>query len=1150
MEFFSLWDEAASDLESENRERAIHTASLASAGVWAFLAAAKSEPEFDTRLALAESNLSTVAAESGLSVEDVTDIMRRRYALLLEASSNPFAKDDDDDDDSDDSDSDSDDDGDDDDDDDSSDSDGDDSGSDDSDSDDDGDDSGDDDSDDSSDDDSGNPFAKDSSLKAQAYKTPECKAGGDGQCDGYGPNSEYCECNCHSDWDLPSTTEEVKKKHENGDYADYWEDHHTSSLKQASGKSHEELDADFDKAFADLKDAGLEHDADHPIAERYRAASDAVNHSNRKRDYGIATGEIKTSAYQPKTYPAGSKVFVPHFMGEEELDGQKGFHANVISPPGEHGYADRSEEHLMEKSDGTGNRFFQHFGGLAVVAVDDDEEEGGGHCEDCGAWLDEKGLCPSCLPNSERNEDERADGEAYWSSKRGETGRHGALRQQILAGVNPLSPEFGKEGYGKALQVGLMALPKVIDMVKGDKKEEAPAEEPAAGGVAANPMDAAKGLADKGKAVVKQVLAQRGEYNAEESDYSGLVTGHHDGGPTWPKTDSGWCDYFHALDDKHGNTPTFKGTSGNEITDPLHHDSRCPIHSDHPNYRSATLHEGLKMQIIAGIDPLSPEFGIEKEGWGLALKAAPMLLGLMGGGDKKEGAEAAETDEPEGALEEGAEAGRLPFAREGAVVHPAGSTVFVPHPKGDDEEGGKKGLYAKVVSPPGEHGWNAHAEKHLLAPADASAAWALSPSGSGHEFLHNFGSKIAMGSQCPNCGSDKALVAVPSNLGGHAGVKWMCQADNCGWTGAPSEAKMNRGDVDKFASVEVEAGTFKDKMQEQGRSDFPEVGGTALHNGVPHKITHVQYDDQEPTFTVHAEDPQGNKVKWGRDDNGVSHKPGHKPHVYFNPQKTAGAAADLAATTNTGGIPQAAQPYGGGSNQATTKPRQQPSGGPGGITGPAGPSGPDGGIAGPGSPGDDNMAGGIENFNPSSNGGDAKAGMDDMPDSSAPTTKDAVLVRVAREHPELSDEQVERVASLVAESSGLQYMPYRSVGDSKWTENLGKGMAQKPNISTKIEDKVKKPVQRGVDDAKKRVKQKAKDLKGQMKQQPATPDDSAAPGYQYDPSDAPEPVDLSEYDVAAPIGTGKHRGPATSNSSGPGRHRAAALEDDMPLLLG
>jgi hypothetical protein len=196
------------------------------------------------------------------------------------------------------------------------------------------------------------------------------------------------------------------------------------------------------------------------------------------------------------------------------------------------------------------------------------------------------------------------------------------------------------------------------------------------------------------------------------------------------------------------------------------------------------------------------------------------------------------------------------------------------------------------------------------------------------------------------------------------------------------------------------------------------------------------------------------------------------------------------------------------------------------------------------------MAGGIENFNPSSNGGDAKAGMDDMPDSSAPTTKDAVLVRVAREHPELSDEQVERVASLVAESSGLQYMPYRSVGDSKWTENLGKGMAQKPNISTKIEDKVKKPVQRGVDDAKKRVKQKAKDLKGQMKQQPATPDDSAAPGYQYDPSDAPEPVDLSEYDVAAPIGTGKHRGPATSNSSGPGRHRAAALEDDMPLLLG
>jgi len=28
-------------------------------------------------------------------------------------------------------------------------------------------------------------------------------------------------------------------------------------------------------------------------------------------------------------------------------------------------------------------------------------------CEDCGARLDSVGMCPSCIPNSERNEDEQ-----------------------------------------------------------------------------------------------------------------------------------------------------------------------------------------------------------------------------------------------------------------------------------------------------------------------------------------------------------------------------------------------------------------------------------------------------------------------------------------------------------------------------------------------------------------------------------------------------------------------------------------------------------------------------------------------------------------------------------------------------------------------
>lgn len=49
------------------------------------------------------------------------------------------------------------------------------------------------------------------------------------------------------------------------------------------------LDAEWHCAFDALRAAGLEADADHPIAAAYRAASDAVNHANRARDFKIAT---------------------------------------------------------------------------------------------------------------------------------------------------------------------------------------------------------------------------------------------------------------------------------------------------------------------------------------------------------------------------------------------------------------------------------------------------------------------------------------------------------------------------------------------------------------------------------------------------------------------------------------------------------------------------------------------------------------------------------------------------------------------------------------------------------------------------------------------------------------------------------------------
>jgi hypothetical protein len=70
----------------------------------------------------------------------------------------------------------------------------------------------------------------------------------------------------------------------------------TSPEAQAS---HAKLEADWQKSFKALKKAGLESGADHPIAAAYRSASNAVNHSNRSRDYAIATGQLPTKGSTP-----------------------------------------------------------------------------------------------------------------------------------------------------------------------------------------------------------------------------------------------------------------------------------------------------------------------------------------------------------------------------------------------------------------------------------------------------------------------------------------------------------------------------------------------------------------------------------------------------------------------------------------------------------------------------------------------------------------------------------------------------------------------------------------------------------------------------------------------------------------------------------
>ncbi len=63
----------------------------------------------------------------------------------------------------------------------------------------------------------------------------------------------------------------------------------TDAEHAVTDAEHAALDAEWHQAFAALRAAGLESDADDPIAARYRSASKAVNHANRSRDFAIAS---------------------------------------------------------------------------------------------------------------------------------------------------------------------------------------------------------------------------------------------------------------------------------------------------------------------------------------------------------------------------------------------------------------------------------------------------------------------------------------------------------------------------------------------------------------------------------------------------------------------------------------------------------------------------------------------------------------------------------------------------------------------------------------------------------------------------------------------------------------------------------------------
>jgi hypothetical protein len=171
---YSLWDEAARDINEEASLRTQASTRVASRDLMPFIALALTEAELEHRLALAEGAISTVAASAGVSPSDVETHLRSQWALLAEAKGDlPWDKDDDGDVDSDDSDAkdSTEDDGDDD----SDDGDSDDSDGSDTDSDDDSDDSDDSDDDDDSKDD--NPFGKSGSRLP--FEGSQVTAGGD-----------------------------------------------------------------------------------------------------------------------------------------------------------------------------------------------------------------------------------------------------------------------------------------------------------------------------------------------------------------------------------------------------------------------------------------------------------------------------------------------------------------------------------------------------------------------------------------------------------------------------------------------------------------------------------------------------------------------------------------------------------------------------------------------------------------------------------------------------------------------------------------------------------------------------------------------------------------------------------------------------------
>jgi len=1166
MEFTSLWDEASRDLDEESRERVAVLASQASAGIWQFLAAAKSEPEFETRLALAESQISTVAAETGAEVDDITATMRRRYALLVEASQDEDEDGDDDGDDSDSDGDDSDDDGDDssgdsaDDDSDSDDSDGDDS-DDDSDSDDsDEDDSEEDDSEE--DDGTGNPFAKDSSLRAEAtpwysqdhHLSEGCKEGGDGQCDGYGfDEGKTCDCPCHEAWDLPSTVEGVKKWHNQ---------YHGVVPPKESSLTTEALLAQINAGINPLSPEFGKEAWAKAITVAAPAAIDMVK--------GLGDKKEEAPAAAPAQPENGGIPANPMDATKNLKEKGKAILGEVLASeePGDNEYGGRYRKpESLDVFDS--NNSIQHY---TPKTVDPDHSPDAGqvHIMDAKRMangkhnvmvIDANGNSqwpirydngslgfdnPHSIVTPHEHIHSAFDKAQQLDNSLGTVNRFAALKQEILDGVDPLSPDFGKTaGPAAILPMVLRAAPMLMGGMGGGKSEGAEDED-----------NEPEGVLEEGAESSRLPFVRK-----SARDWNGETT------PTE------FCNELKKYDD-------LWNTGGRE------HDSSCPVHGgpnadeafsswkEHVSKQSSKsaakddwiterdtdgkphthIHKPSGMELVdikkaprTGYDDSVGKWNVFEPGNTFPINA--------GSGSAKEWKSWVEGEHAKRSAKEGSK-----IAAGNTCPNCGSDKALVAIPQGPNLNW--------VCQEPG-CGWSGAPGSAPMNMGDYGKV--SSKTASEEPQVHTFDSSgdAYNQSQYREDIKDGDVLSVPSeNVHGFLNQAWPI-------------ATHHDGDPGEFHTINPE---HKDEvMSANPKYQRAHEIAEGLHASNPTKGPKPV--DQHHLDALDKRFPDGGygKPKWHPDKpNTIIHDPNNTwdgpKHIKVNDDgtygyngyqgketfdsngrvlsregsKTAGAAADMGATTNTGGIPQKPMGFGGvPPQQATTKPRQSPGGSP--VSGPGGHVGPNG-PAGPGAPSEDSAP--PADFNPSANGGDVKQGNDDMPGGDIPGSFDkgaSLMDRLRERHPDMDDESLARVASLISEAAvnkgvGLRYQEPRTPNTSNWTRNLSRAMQNaRPDVSDKIEDKIKGRVQPQIDKGKKIIDTQKQQLVQKVKDKVQPP---AAPGYDYDPSDAPEPVDLTGFDTPTPgMQPGpKHRGDTVSTSSGPGRHRAS-LEDN-PLLLG